>query len=102
MNKQLVIIGIIVILLTVGLSGCQEQDIHIKKLNIKPDNFVNMTEKQMKHFPHLKEAILTNKSIDITNYDNEEFELRGIFDYFDTNYICYQNEYYEISIYYAD
>ena len=96
MNKQLVIIGIIVILLTVGLSGCQEQDIHIKKLNIKPDNFVNMTEEQMKHFPHLKEAILMNKSIDTSGYSNEMVELRGVLEYFDTYFICYQNEYYEI------
>lgn len=102
MKKQLVIVVIIILLITVGLSGCQEQSIHIRKLNVKPDNFVNMTEEQIKHFPHLKEDILTNKTIDITNYDNEEFELRGILNYFDTNYICYQNEYYEISFYYAD
>ena len=102
MKKQLMIIGIILILLTVGLSGCQEQSIHIKKLKVKPDNFVNMTEEQMIHFPHLKEAILTNKTIDITNYDDEEAELRDVLDYFDTNCICYQNEYYDIEIWYAD
>ena len=97
MKKQLVIIGIIITLLVcVGLSGCQEQAIHIRKLNVKPNNFVNMTEEQIKHFPHLKETILMNKTIDITDYDNEEAELRGVLDYFDTYYICYQNEYYEI------
>ncbi len=102
MKKQLMIVGIVVILITIGLSGCQEQSIHIKKLKVKPNNFVNMTEEQMIHFPHLKEAILTNKTIDITNYDDEEAELRGIFNYFDTNYICYQDEYYEVAIWYAD
>jgi hypothetical protein len=102
MKKQLIIIGLIVLLITVGLSGCQEQSIHIRKLNVKPDNFVNMTEEQMKHFPHLKEAILTNKYVDITDYDDEEAELRGVLNYFDTNYICYQNEYYELLISYAD
>lgn len=103
MKKQLIIVGIIVLLITVGLSGCQEQSIHIRKLNGELGNFVNMTEEQMEHFPHLKEAILTNKKyVDITDYDDEEDELRGVLDYFDTNYICYQNEYYEILFCYAD
>jgi hypothetical protein len=100
MKKNLIILGILFLLICVGLSGCQEHGIHIEKLNVKPDNFINMTEEQMKHFPHLKEAIITNKTIDI--YDDEDARLMGIFDYFDTNYICYKNEYYEIKIWCAD
>jgi hypothetical protein len=96
MKKQLIVFGIIVLFITVGLSGCQGTKISPKKLNKKPDNFVNMTEEQIMHFPHLKEAILTNKSIDTSGYSNEMVELRGVLKYFDTNYICYQNEYYEI------
>ena len=96
MKKQLIIVVIIVLLICIGLSGCQGTEISPKKLNEKPDNFVNMTEEQMQNFPHLKEAIHMNKSIDITG-SNEEAKLRGILEYFDTYYICYRNEYYEIS-----
>jgi hypothetical protein len=96
MKKQLIIIMIIIVLFTVALSGCQGTKISPKKLNEKPNNFVNMTEEQMQNFPHLKEAILMNKSIDTSGYSNEMAELRGILEYFDTNFICYRNEYYEI------
>ena len=96
MKKQIIIIILIIILLTVGLSGCQGTKISPEKLNGKPNNFVNMTEEQMQNFPHLKEAILMNKSIDTSGYSNEMAELRGVLEYFDTYIICYQNEYYKI------
>ena len=56
----------------------------------------------MQNFPHLKEAILTNRSIDLAYNSVEISELRGILEYFDTYIINYQNEYYEILIYFAD
>ena len=102
MKKQL-IIGIIVLLITIGLSGCFviEQGIHSRKLNEQEqaDNFVNMTEKQMKNFPILKESILKNKSIDVSLSSEEIIKLRGILEYFETDIICYQNEYYKIFFY---
>ena len=104
MRKQLLVIGIMLVLLIVGLSGCieDEQRIYAKKFNGEPDNFVNMTEKQMKRFPLLKEAILTNKTVEVPSSSQEITEVGGIFKYFDTNFICYQNEYYEIQIFCAD
>ena len=104
MNKHLIILGIAVLLICVGLSGCigPEQGIWAIKLNEEVDNFVNMTEEQMKYFPHLKEAILTNKTEYVSIPSGELCKLLGILGYFNTDYICYQDEYYEIGFYSAD
>ena len=97
MKNQLIIFAIIILFIYIGLSGCNGFYIGVtaKRLDREPDNFVNITEEQMQNFPHLKEAILLNKTIEITD-SNEETKLRGVLEYFDTYFICYQNEYYEI------
>ena len=101
MKKQLIIIGIITILVTVGLSGCQSQGIYVEKISGEHPNSVNMTEEQMNRFPHLKEAILTNTSGG--DIPREEWdELRGILEFFDTQVIRYQDKYYEIRFNVAD
>jgi len=100
MKKQLVIIGIVVLLLTTWLSGCQSQGIRVDKISGEYQNSVNMTEDQMNKFPHLKEAILTNKYVE-TPWD-EQNQLRGILEFFDTEIIQYQNEYYEVGFWAAD
>jgi hypothetical protein len=109
MKKQLVTIGIVALLVCVGLSGCigPSQGIRAQKLKGGAGNSVNMTEQQMKNFPHLKEAILTNKTVVVESPSQEMDQLRGIFEYFDpdnifSDIISYQNEYYEIRINYAD
>jgi hypothetical protein len=98
MKKQLVIVGIAILIVIVGLSGCigPAQSIYARRLNKEADNFVNMTEEQMKNFPLLKESILTNKSIDKAYPSEEIIKLDGILEYFNTNVIYYQDEYYEI------
>lgn len=100
MKKQFVIIGIVVLLLTTWLSGCQSQGIRVDKISGEYQNSVNMTEDQMNKFPHLKEAILTNKYVE-TPWD-EQNQLRGILEFFDTEIIQYQNEYYEVGFWAAD
>jgi len=104
MKKQLVIIGIVAILVCVEVSGCfgPTQGIRALKQNRGSGNSVNMTEEQMNNFPHLKEAILTNKTIEVASPSEEMSRLRGILEFFDTEIIQYQNEYYEIRIYFAD
>jgi hypothetical protein len=62
---------------------------------------MNITNQQIEKFPHLKEAILTNKTM-MTNPHDELIELRAILDFFDTEIIKYQNEYYEIGFFAAD
>ena len=59
-----------------------------------------MTKEQMNNFPHLKEAILTNKSVETPQ--EEINRLRGILEFFDTEIIKYQNEYYDIGFWFAD
>jgi len=101
MKKQLVIIGIVVLLVTVGLSGCQSQGIYVEKISGEHPNCLNMTEEQMNNFPHLKEAILTNSSggdIPKAEFD----ELHSLVWSYDTNIIQYRNEYYEITFNLAD
>jgi len=41
-------------------------------------------------------GIITNKSVDVNNYQTEVSKLEGVLEYFDTRSICYLNEYYEI------
>ena len=100
MNKKIIIIGIAVLLICVGLRGCQSQGFGVHRISEEPTNYVNMTEEQMNNFPYLKEAILTNKSVETPQ--GEMNRLRGILEYFNTDYICYQNEYYEIGFYAGD
>ena len=94
--------GIVILLLTTWLSGCQSQGIGVHKRSGEYQNSVNMTEEQMNNFPHLKEAILTNKTVYVESPSQEMDKLRGILEYFDNDFIFYQNEYYEIRIKYAD
>jgi hypothetical protein len=101
MKKQLVIIGFVVLLLTTWLSGCQSQGISVHKISGEHPNSVNMTEEQINNFPHLKEVILTNKSGGDIPKD-EWSELKGVLEFFDTEIIQYQNEYYEITFNLAD
>ncbi|MCX6664040.1 MAG: hypothetical protein NTZ75_07315 [Euryarchaeota archaeon] len=100
MKKQLLLIGIIALLLTTFLSGCSSQGITVHKISGEPRNSVNMTEQQMKNSPHLKEAILTNKSVETSQ--QEMNQLRGILEFFNTEIIHYQNGYYEIGFFAAD
>lgn len=109
MKNQLLIIAILILLLTTCYSGCYgpSQGIRARKLSGEYSNSVNMTEQQMKTFPHLKEAILNNETVEVPSPSQEIDMLRGIFEYFDPqdifpDIIFYQNEYYEIRIYYAD
>ena len=101
MKKQLVIIGFVVLLLATWLSGCQSQGISVHKISGEHQNSVNMTEEQINNFPHLKEAVLTNKSGGDIPKD-EWSELKGVLEFFDTEIIQYQNEYYEITFNLAD
>jgi nitrate reductase cytochrome c-type subunit len=100
MKKHLVIIGIVALVLTTWLSGCQSQGISVHKISGEHQNSVNMTEEQMNNFPHLKEAILTNKMVETP--PAEMNQLRGILEFFNTEIIQYQNEYYEIGFFAAD
>jgi len=100
MKKQLLLIGIAVLLLTTWLSGCPSQGIGIRKISGEHQNCVNMTEDQMNNFPHLKEAILTDKYIETSQ--EEMNRLRGILEFFDTEIIRYQNQYYEVGFWAAD
>jgi len=101
LKKQLVIIGIVTFFVIVGLSGCQSQGIYVEKISGEHPNSVNMTEKQINNFPHLKEAILTNTTGGDIPKDEWD-ELKGILSFFDTDIIQYQNEYYEITFNVAD
>lgn len=53
-----------------------------------------MTDDQMNHFPQLKEAILTNTSVETPQ--EEMNRLQDLLEFFDTETFPYQNEYYEI------
>ena len=100
MKKLLILIGIAVILLSIWLSGCQSQGFQVRRISEEPTNYVNMTEEHMNNFPHLKETILTNKLVETPQ--EEMNRLRGILDFFDTEIIKYQNEYYDVGFWSAD
>jgi len=100
MKKQLILIGIAVLLLSIWFSGCQSQGFRVYRISKEPTNYVNMTEEQMNNFPHLKEAILTNKSVETPQ--EEMSRLRGILVFFDTEIIKYHNEYYDVGFWAGD
>ena len=100
MKKLLILFVIVVLLLSIFLSGCQSQGFRLYRISEEPTNYVNMTDEQMNNFPHLKKAILTNKSVETTQ--EEISQLRGILEYFDTDIIKYQNEYYEVETWAGD
>ena len=100
MKNQFVFIIIAFLLLSLCLSGCQSQGFRVHSISEEPTNYVNMTEEQMNNFPHLKEAILTNKYVEAPH--EEMNRLRGILEFFDTEIIKYQNEYYDVGFWSAD
>ena len=64
------------------------------------DIALSMTEQEINNFPHLKDAIV-HQTWSETPLD-EFYEVRGILTLEDTEYIKYQNNYYRISLYFAD
>lgn len=101
MNK-FIILEVVVLLSISGFCGCIGPTNYIRaiKLTEEPDNYVNMSEQQMVAFPHLKEAILKNESIETPL---EEFnKLSDFLNIEDTRYIKYQNEFYKIRLVCAD
>lgn len=102
MKKHLTISGIVLILLVVALSGCNELfgeggTIYAEKINDKSKEFVNISEQQMEQFPHLKQAL--NQTDSYIEPPNDEWnEIREFFG--DTYaYIHYQNEYYYVRLF---
>jgi hypothetical protein len=66
MKKQPAIIGVVALLVFVELSGCSgpSQGVYANKADVGASNYVTITEQQMEKFPHLKQAILTNKTVE--------------------------------------
>jgi len=98
MNNRLLLLGISVLLLAVGLSGCifQGVNVSVKTLDAEPDNYLNMTEEQLEAFPHLKEAIMTNKTVETTWEEIKELDEFLTKDGKYCEFIQYQNKFYEI------
>jgi len=96
MKRLAALFGISTILFFVFFSGCvfSERNIRATKLDDEPHNYINITEEQMNNFPHLKEAIITNKAIQTPQQEFQDLDdlLRSEF----TSNIKYQNEYYEV------
>jgi len=80
MKKQLLLLGVVILMVTTFLSGCSSQGITVPKISGEHPNSVNMIEQQMKNFPHSKEVILTNKSVETSQ--QEMNQLRGILEFF--------------------
>ncbi len=102
MKRLVVLFGISTILFFVFFSGCvfPSQGICANKLDEIPDNFVNMSEQHMDEFPHLKEVVISQECVDTPK---EEFDaLKDLLDTEDTDFIKYNNEYYEIVFVYGD
>jgi hypothetical protein len=102
MKKLLVLFGAILLFLSVFFSGCTgpSQGFHIRKLNSEPATYFNVTDQQLDKYPHLKEAILSKKTVE-TPLD-EFYEFKGVTEFHDTNYIQYQNDFFQIAFYLAD
>lgn len=79
----------------------QRNRIRAEYVDEEPNNYINITEEQMKKFPHVKEAILKQGSHIDTPYD-EFLEFNNLLDDEETEFIKYQNEYYKIDFSWED
>ena len=98
MKKQLLIVGIIVLLVCVGLSGCNENTkycITAEKGYIEGIDYINMSESQLEELPKVKEAIITGEYVMITH---EEYHT--LLNSFGGTFcdIKYNDEYYMIGL----
>ncbi len=97
----LIVIAIIVaFIIVLNIIWGPKYGCYAEKLDEEPDSYVNITEYQMQQFPHLKEAILTNITIDIS-YE-ELNKIRDFLDNNDTQCIKYQNDFYKIRFLYSE
>lgn len=104
MNKHLIVIGVVILLLAVGLSGCilgPRYYIEAERVDEEPDFYINMTEQLMGNYPYIKKAIeLEGNYTQIPLVEKDKVE--ELLENNDTYFIKYQNEYYEIGIAYSD
>jgi len=94
--------GITVILITCLLSGCAYPSyaVDAKRIDIIPDNFIDMSEEVIDEYPHLKETIGYQYGVETPK---EEFDaLQDFLDFASTDYIKYNDEYFEIVFIYGD
>ncbi len=106
LKKQLVIIGIVVLLLAVGLSGCvnPDQGFCAEKLDVKPEGYYTLSDEYLKSYPHLKEVIIEcniTGNMTCMSVPREEYNRANIF-LSQCNNVKYKNEFYEITLYCAD
>ena len=97
MMKILPCVVVILFLLTFLFCGCMgwTMTIFVEKTDFEPDKFVNISEVKMENFSSLKKAIQSEKSY--IGIPQEEYrELISLLDTDNTNYICYNNEYYSV------
>ena len=94
-QKYLCFTIIVIIFITLLLSGCETIDRYIlaEKLDEEPENYIEISEQQMANLSYLKEAILSDKSVK-TPYE-DYIEIRNLLD--EIKFIKYLNEFYEIS-----
>ena len=107
MNNHLVVHGIIILFICVGFSGCvyQDQGFDVEKLDVIPDDYYSMTEEEFELFPHLKEAIIqcniTGNAVSVSAPREEHNRANDFF-----SHTCvaveYQNEYYEVTLFWED
>ena len=96
--KKHLIIGIVILLICVNLSGCNTPKHYISadRVDEEPDVYINITEQQIKNYPHLKKAIESEgESIEIPEEENDKVWL--LLENKDIDFIKYKDEYYEIS-----
>ena len=100
LKKQLVMLGIVVLLICVGLGGCiigPRYYIKAVKVDEEPDTYINMTEELMDNYSQIKKAISFEGNYTSISWE-EIGRVKELLDNYDTYFIKYRNEYYEIDI----
>jgi len=100
MHKNIpLVVGITILIVCINLSGCNSPEyvIEAERIDEEPDIYINITEQQIKNYPHLKKAIESEgELIDIPWQEKDK--VMSILESKDTDYIKYQNEYYEYNL----
>jgi hypothetical protein len=111
MRKIIILVTVLLILIGVGsfflflviTEPMNYKGITAEKLNEKPDIYVNISEQQMGRFPHLKASISSivgsNRFGELVQTPLEEWnELNYFLEGQATNFIAYQDNYYEVTL----
>jgi len=103
MLPKQILFFLILLLLTLNLSGClmPDQGFYATMLDDQPTEYINVSEDRIPLFPYLKEAF-QNPSKSISVPQPEFYGIRGVIFLHDIDVFYYDRTYYQVDLWFAD